>query len=161
MTITKNIGVPPDTLALLDDRVPNLPLDVIPWVVDWNELVLGKNSNTNTNTKTNHHEHKDHAYIVVPVQVLRNAIPFQKDVIITRKGSSVTERRGTTWVADEGNWALAFSGKLVAPNPIPDLVGRRYRTAPTEDVPADELVQGGILKYATTRSMKAPIEDYA
>jgi hypothetical protein len=115
----------PDTLALLDDRVQNLPFDVIPCVVDWNELVLGKNTNTNTNQ----YEHKDPTDLVVPVQVLRNAIPFQKDVIITRTGSSVMERRGTAWVADEGIGALAYSGKLMAPKPIPDLVGQVMRRA--------------------------------
>jgi hypothetical protein len=55
---------------------------------------------TNTNHQ-NHREHKDHIAFVVPVQVLRNAIPFQKDVIVIRTGSSVAERRGApVWVAD-------------------------------------------------------------
>jgi hypothetical protein len=52
-----------------------------------------------TNNKIDH-EHKDHLDLVVPVQALRNAIPFQKDVIVIRTGSSVAEHRGAVWVAD-------------------------------------------------------------
>jgi alkylated DNA repair dioxygenase AlkB len=117
----------PDSLALLDDRVQNLPFDVIPCVVDWKELVLGSHTNMNMDTNNHHDEQQDHPDLVVPV--LRNAIPFQKDVIVTRSGSSVTERRGTAWVADEGIGALAYSGKLMTPKPIPDLVGQVMRRA--------------------------------
>jgi hypothetical protein len=140
----------PDTLALLDDRVQNLPFDVIPCVVDWNELVLGKNTNTN------HHEHKHHnTDLVVPVQVLRNAIPFQKDIIITRTGSSVTERRGTAWVADEGIGALAYSGKLMAPKPIPDLVGQVMRRA------EESLGLSSSSSSSSTSSISVPFFDCA
>jgi hypothetical protein len=54
---------------------------------------------TNTNYH-NHREHKDHIDFIVPTQALRNAILFQKDVIVVRKGSSVAERRGAVWVTD-------------------------------------------------------------
>ena len=82
--------------------------------------------NTNTDTSVNHHQHEQQD-LVVPA--LRNAIPFQKDVIVTCTGSSVTERRGTAWVADTGIGALAYSGKLMTPKPIPDLVGQVMRRA--------------------------------
>ena len=82
--------------------------------------------NTNTDTSVNHHQHEQQD-LVVPA--LRNAIPFQKDVIVTRTGSSVMERRGTAWVADTGIGALAYLGKLMTPKPIPDLVGQVMRRA--------------------------------
>ena len=46
-----------------------------------------------TTTDNHHHHHeKDHPDLVVPV--LRNTIPFQKDVLVTRMESSVVERSG-------------------------------------------------------------------
>ena len=58
---------------------------------------------------------------------LRDAIPFQFDTIVTRTGSSVTERRGTAWVTEQGIGALAYSGKLMPPRPIPNVVRETMR----------------------------------
>jgi hypothetical protein len=37
--------------------------------------------------------------------------PSSEETITTRQGTSVTERRGTAWIAKEGIGALAYSGK--------------------------------------------------
>jgi alkylated DNA repair dioxygenase AlkB len=58
---------------------------------------------------------------------LQAVIPFQFDTIVTRHGEIVTERRGTAWVAEAGIGALAYSGKLMVPSPIPPLVRRIMR----------------------------------
>jgi alkylated DNA repair dioxygenase AlkB len=63
---------------------------------------------------------------------LQKSIPFQFDTIVTRRGSNVQERRGTAWVAENGIGALAYSGKLMPPLPLPPLVRsimRRVETA--------------------------------
>jgi hypothetical protein len=50
-------------------------------------------------------------------------IPFNFDTIKTRNGSIVQERRGTAWVvSDDDIGSLAYSGKLMNPNPIPPIV---------------------------------------
>ncbi|GAX28311.1 hypothetical protein FisN_27Hh034 [Fistulifera solaris] len=56
------------------------------------------------------------------VSAWQQDIPFQFDTIITRTGANVQERRGTAWVAEEGIGALAYSGKLMAPHPLPTSV---------------------------------------
>ena len=43
---------------------------------------------------------------------LLQSIPFRFDTLKTRTGSSVIERRGTAWLAEEGIGALAYSGEF-------------------------------------------------
>lgn len=81
-------------LPQLEDRVSRLPFDILPRGVPF-------------------HNNTD------PISSLQQDIPFQFDTIVTRTGSSVRERRGTAWVAQEGIGALAYSGKLMAPHPLP------------------------------------------
>jgi alkylated DNA repair dioxygenase AlkB len=87
----------------LERRVSALPFDIIPLGVDWSDLMGNLSNDQVTST-------------------LRDAIPFQFDTIVTRSGSTVTERRGTAWVTEEGIGALAYSGKLMSPRPIPAVV---------------------------------------
>jgi hypothetical protein len=61
------------------------------------------------------------------VSAWQQDIPFQFDTIITRTGTNVPERRGTAWVAQEGIGALAYSGKLMAPHPLPASVASVMR----------------------------------
>jgi alkylated DNA repair dioxygenase AlkB len=86
-------------LPNLELRVSALPFDIVPLGVQWESLELQNAAST-----------------------LRNAIPFSLDKIVTRSGAAVTERRGTAWVAEEGIGSLAYSGKLMPPRPIPDVV---------------------------------------
>lgn len=97
-------GTPPH----LERRVSELPFDIIPRGVDWSEI-MGELPVDNV------------------ASTLRDAIPFQFDTIVTRTGSSVTERRGTAWVTEQGIGALAYSGKLMPPRPIPNVVRETMR----------------------------------
>jgi len=92
-------------LSILDDLVAGLPFDIIPLGLDWTEIVPSNDV----------------------VATLRSEIPFNFDTIVTRTGSTVTERRATTWLADSDIGALAYSGKLMTPNPIPSVVGATMR----------------------------------
>ena len=47
--------------------------------------------------------------------VLRRAIPFEQQELLTADGRKVRERRHTSWLAEEGIGALAYSGKLMKP----------------------------------------------
>ena len=49
---------------------------------------------------------------------LYDEIPFSRDVLVTRNGANVMERRATCWMADEGVGALAYSGKLMQSVPF-------------------------------------------
>jgi len=89
-------------LTNLERRVSALPFDIVPLGVQWEDVLDLPNAKLTS--------------------TLRDAIPFQFDTIVTRSGSSVTERRGTAWVTEEGIGALAYSGKLMPPRPIPSLV---------------------------------------
>ena len=95
-------------LPNLELRVSALPFDIVPLGVQWDSLGL-----------------KDAA------SSLRDAIPFSFDTIVTRSGSKVTERRGTAWVAEEGIGSLAYSGKLMPPRPIPNVVRDTMRLVET------------------------------
>lgn len=93
-------------LPQLDERVQHLPFDILPLgIADWSALL------------------DDHD----PVSTLCREIPFQRDVIVTRSGAKVSERRGTAWLAAEGIGALAYSGKLMPPRPIPSRVEQIFR----------------------------------
>ena len=103
----------------LDARVSNLPFDIFPLGIDWSSVCNG--------------EYVDQPQLV---SALRDAIPFNFDTITTRTGSEVIERRGTAWVADEGIGALAYSGKLMKPQPLPSIVASAMRA--TERIVLDE-----------------------
>lgn len=104
----------------LDARVSHLPFDIFPLGVDWSSVCNG--------------EYVDQPQLV---STLRDAIPFNFDTITTRTGSMVIERRGTAWVADEGIGALAYSGKLMKPQPLPSIVASAMRA--TEKIVLDEV----------------------
>lgn len=103
----------------LDARVSHLPFDIFPLGIDWSSVCNG--------------EYVDQPQLV---SSLRDAIPFNFDTITTRTGSEVIERRGTAWVADEGIGALAYSGKLMKPQPLPSIVASAMRA--TERIVLDE-----------------------
>ena len=94
-----------ECLPDLDMRVSGLPFDVVPLGLDWSSI-------------TDQPE-IDQAEVV---SNLREHIPFNFDSIVTRSGTTVIERRGTAWVAEEGIGALAYSGKLMRPRSLPDVV---------------------------------------
>lgn len=94
----------------LEERVKGLPFDILPMGVDFSNLKHWPEGNDGL---------ENQADIMTS---LRQSIPFKYDTIVTRHGDSVTERRGTAWVAEEGIGALAYSGKLMPPSPMPPLV---------------------------------------
>lgn len=89
-----------DDLTNMNARVAALPFDITPSVLDWNDVFPGQDA----------------------VDRLQGEIPFHFDTIVTRTGTAVTERRGTAWIAEDGIGALAYSGKLMPPQPITDPV---------------------------------------
>jgi len=89
----------------LESRVNALPFDILPGGVDFSDL-HGNGIGSQKDIMTS----------------LQESIPFKFDTIVTRQGTSVTERRGTAWVAEDGIGALAYSGKLMPPSPMPPLV---------------------------------------
>lgn len=88
----------------LDQRVSKLPFDIIPSCIDWNKEV-----NDNIMGR------------------LLDDIPFNFDIITTRTGDKVEERRGTAWVAADDIGALAYSGKMMTSHPLPDIVSQAMR----------------------------------
>ena len=102
----------------MDARTAQLPFDIIPSCVDWEETLPDA------------------------INRLQDEIPFRFDTIVTRTGASVQERRGTAWIAEEGIGALAYSGKLMQPNPISSVV--RNIMAQVEDhvLTKDDRVSG-------------------
>lgn len=94
-------------LPNMDRRVQKLPFDIIPLGVDWEQVIQDDN--------------------VSPIHEFLHEIPFRFDTITTRTGSVVVERRGTAWLAAPGIGALAYSGKLMAPKPIPQIVSDTMR----------------------------------
>lgn len=94
---------------VLNSRTLNLPFDIahcLPWQMD-------PSSPSNN-------------YYGYPTQnllpALLQSIPFHFDTLTTRTGNSVIERRGTSWLAEDGIGALAYSGKLMRPSAVPDVV---------------------------------------
>ena len=100
----------------LEVRTAWTPFDILPAVVDWEEMLPDA------------------------IDRLTQDIPFRYDAIVTRTGASVTERRGTAWIAESGIGALAYSGKLMAPSPIPPIVQQVMRHVETHVM----LKQGGV-----------------
>lgn len=94
-------------LPSMDRRVRNLPFDIIPNGLNWEQIVPDTD----------------------PVHTLLRDIPFRFDTITTRTGAVVVERRGTAWVAEPGIGALAYSGKLMPPKSMPLVVQAAMRQA--------------------------------
>mmetsp|Transcript_18666 Transcript_18666/g.39271 ORF Transcript_18666/g.39271 Transcript_18666/m.39271 type:complete len:634 (+) Transcript_18666:271-2172(+) len=96
------------TTPNLNARTSNLPFDIfshcLPWQID---------SNSNP-------------YYGYPTQELTpeflQSIPFNFDTLTTRTGDAVIERRGTAWLAENDIGALAYSGKLMRPAEVPEVV---------------------------------------
>ena len=82
----------------LDTRTSLIPFDILPASLDWEQTLPN------------------------PLSNLQREIPFSFDTIVTRRGASVTERRGTAWIAEDGIGSLAYSGKLMTPNPISPMI---------------------------------------
>jgi len=85
-------------ISQLEERVAALPFDLVPKVIDWDEVFPDEPA----------------------TRRLQEEIPFHFDTIVTRTGATVTERRGTAWIAEDGIGALAYSGKLMPPHEISD-----------------------------------------
>eukprot|EP00873_Tetraselmis_striata_P040865 jgi/Tetstr1/461129/TSEL_006268.t1 len=49
-------------------------------------------------------------------------VPFQAEMLVTRTGKRVQERRETCWMAEAGIGGLAYSGKIMQPVPFTPLV---------------------------------------
>jgi hypothetical protein len=97
------------TFPVMDRRVQALPFDIIPQGIEWQSILANTDSSD-----------------IVPT--LLESIPFSLDTITTRRGEKVTERRRTAWLAEPGIGALAYSGKLMAPqSPIPEVVAKTMR----------------------------------
>jgi alkylated DNA repair dioxygenase AlkB len=92
----------------MDDRVARLPFDIVPCGIDWT-IVLPPDDK------------------IDPRETLQNDIPFRMDTFTTRNGNVVLERRRTAWVAESDIGALAYSGKLMKPQPIPNVICRVMR----------------------------------
>ena len=115
----------------LNQRVENLPFDVIPCGIDWDYILslyhqdnmVVNDNNDADNVQRMNGEHFSHQRDAI-VSILRESIPFNFDTIITRTGSAVQERRGTAWLVapDSGIGALAYSGKLMEPQELPEIV---------------------------------------
>ena len=102
-----DINIPASiNISVLDDLVSFLPFDILPLGIQWDQIVSPPQN---------------------VVATLRQEIPFHVDTIVTRTGAIVTERRATTWVAAPNIGALAYSGKLMSPQPIPQVVHATMR----------------------------------
>ncbi|KAL7556362.1 hypothetical protein ACA910_006289 [Epithemia clementina (nom. ined.)] len=106
--------VPLKVPLTLEARTALLPFDILPDALDWEQIVpdaFGR---------------------------LQTEIPFAFDTIVTRSGAAVTERRGTAWIAEQGVGSLAYSGKLMAPSPVPPLIRQIMRHVEMHVLPNDE-----------------------
>ena len=54
---------------------------------------------------------------VTSLTEIRNEVTFKSDVLNTKDGRAVNERRETCWMTDKGIGGLAYSGKIM--NPVP------------------------------------------
>jgi hypothetical protein len=91
----------------INTRISKLPFDILPHCLPWQM----HNSLEYSGYPTQH-----------LVSQLLEAIPFNFDTLTTRTGAAVIERRGTAWLAEDGIGALAYSGKLMPPQQVPDNV---------------------------------------
>ena len=111
ITLSKNMSIPleEDTLVfdfttpILNARTSNLPFDVLSHCLPWQM--------SSTSSDNNYFGYPGHDLL----PRLLNSIPFNFDVLTTRTGEVVVERRGTAWLAEDNIGALAYSGKLMKP----------------------------------------------
>mmetsp|Transcript_19669 Transcript_19669/g.42904 ORF Transcript_19669/g.42904 Transcript_19669/m.42904 type:complete len:423 (+) Transcript_19669:246-1514(+) len=108
-------------LSCLDTRVSHLPFDIVPLGLDWSDII---DISGHEDQYCGYNEPLEQAELV---SLLRDAIPFNFDTIVTRTGSAVVERRGTAWVAEDDIGALAYSGKLMVPHRLPGVVRSAMR----------------------------------
>ena len=93
----------------INARTSKLPFDILPHCLPWQ-----------MNSSSEYYS----GYPTQPlISDLLESIPFNFDTLTTRTGNSVIERRGTAWLASSGIGALAYSGKLMPPQLVPDCVG--------------------------------------
>lgn len=59
---------------------------------------------------------------LVSIHDIRKEVKFNADILTTRDGRRVQERRETCWMADSGVGGLAYSGKIMAPVPFTSTV---------------------------------------
>lgn len=107
-----------DCLPRLEKRVSNLPFDIIPSALDWARVLPSPKGDKKANEN-------------IP-SLLLQSIPFQFDTITTRTGDAIQERRQTAWVTEQSIpnkqiGALAYSGKLMPPHPLPSIVRKAMR----------------------------------
>ena len=55
---------------------------------------------------------------LIDLELLRSELPLEKATIVTRTGAAVKERRRTCWLAEPGIGGLAYSGKVMPPQPL-------------------------------------------
>ena len=123
-SLIQRLRLPDLDTSILDDRVALLPFDILFDAVDWSKCM-------NTEHDQDSHTPDTSGMEILPsedvVNLLKQEIPFHHDVIVTRTGARVQERRATAWIAEEGIGALAYSGKLMIPEPVPPVVSRLMR----------------------------------
>jgi len=98
------------TTPTLNARISNLPFDIFPHCLPW-QMNPSSPRNLYSGYQTGD---------LVPKFL--HSIPFNFDTLTTRRGNSVIERRGTAWLAERGVGALAYSGKLMRPAAVPEVV---------------------------------------
>ena len=106
--LLKTFGIQKE-LANMNVRVERLPFDILPKAIDWKQAM-----------QLAPHES--------PIDILQDVIPFSFDIIQTRGGTKVTERRGTAWLAEPTIGALAYSGKLMPPRELSPQVRSTMRS---------------------------------
>lgn len=121
--IADNIDIANKVIPNLNKRVAKLPFDIIPSCVDWDSFDVDVDVDVDVDDSPMQ-ENND---MNNAMKSLLNDIPFNLDTITTRTGTRVEERRGTAWVAEDGIGALAYSGKLMNPHPLPAIVARAMR----------------------------------
>lgn len=136
------------TTPMLNDRTADLPFDIFSHCLSWQMSSQSSNDN----------------YFGYPSKGLTpsllQSIPFNFDTLTTRTGNSVIERRGTAWLAEEGIGALAYSGKLMPPVEVPEVVraimreleqwcvdqGQSNSSSQTMRVPSDDPLQNSFVE---------------
>ena len=155
-TTTKTAATTTCELPNLDARVGALPFDIVPCGIDWSALLLLDTSikEEQGNNNNHHHHYRDELQRHNGsgnnddiMSLLVQEIPFSFDSITTRTGKQVPERRGTAWLAEDGIGALAYSGKLMQPRPLPSLV--RHAMRAVEQRIGIQSVPMGILPVST------------
>lgn len=102
------------TTPNMNARTSKLPFDILPHCLPWQ---------INRSTALEYSGYPTQSL----VSEMLESIPFKFDTLTTRTGNAVIERRGTAWLAEEGIGALAYSGKLMPPQPVPDNVSQVMR----------------------------------